>query len=323
MNNYKIAFIVLFTTINTIGLNAQVNHDPNGNFDYIQNYVFPVNQDLLPYNVSTRFRIGSQVSNQTAQGKVIVPENASVTIQTFQPFFSEICIKPGFEIRPFAYFSFVNDIRVGNTLSSHIGNVALTYNLDNTGFLNLDPLIFSNPATKSQMWGVEIYNEGLNFWRPYSGGDVNYKLFITSAGGNVGIGKIPFYKLDVNGDIATSGSFITSSDKRLKSEIRPLIGCNIKLNLLNGKSYNKTTKSQNSFIKPNESKQMGLLAQEVMQIYPELVTQDSTGIYSIDYLGLLPIIIETIKEQKSRYENNHKKIDAIKQYINETYSLTL
>lgn len=321
MINYKTAFILLFTTILVIEVKAQVNHDTSGNFDYIQNYVFPANH--LPYDVSNRFRIGNQVSTQTTPGNVIIPSNASVTIQTLYSF-SEIYIKSGFEIRPNSFFSFLANIPVGNDVkwNNPYGYVALTYNLDNTGYLNLEPLTFSNPANKSPMWGLEIYNEGLNFWRPYGGGEVNYKLFIATSG-NIGMGKNPSYKLDVNGDIAANGSFITSSDKRLKSEIKPLTGCRAKFNQLNGKSYNKAIESEKNLTKTNQSKQMGLIAQDVIKIYPELVTQDSSGIYSLDYMGLLPIIIETLKEQKQRYNCNTKKINELKQYINEHYASTL
>ena len=44
--------------------------------------------------------------------------------------------------------------------------------------------------------------------------------------------------------------------------------------------------------------QIGLIAQEVEQIYPELVSVDVNGYKAIDYASLTPILLEAIKEQQ-------------------------
>lgn len=57
-----------------------------------------------------------------------------------------------------------------------------------------------------EKWGIEYWENGLNFWIPFPNPNAgNYKLFLQNDG-NIGIGKKPSYKLDVAGDIATSGS---------------------------------------------------------------------------------------------------------------------
>lgn len=94
-------------------------------------------------------------------------------------------------------------------------------------------------------WGIELTNElnysGLNFWRPYPNlAFGNYFMYISTNG--VGIGKLPSYKLDVAGDIATSGAFRVISDARLKEGIQPLT-VGDKLYLLEAKSYKKTIPS--------------------------------------------------------------------------------
>ena len=43
-------------------------------------------------------------------------------------------------------------------------------------------------------------------------------------------------------------------------------------------------------------KQFGLIAQDVQVIYPELVYQDPEGYLAINYTGLIPLLIESIKE---------------------------
>ncbi len=53
--------------------------------------------------------------------------------------------------------------------------------------------------------------------------------------------------------------------------------------------------------------QYGLIAQELEAIYPQLVTTESNGYKSINYVGLVPVLIEAIKELKS--ENQSLKAD--------------
>ena len=51
---------------------------------------------------------------------------------------------------------------------------------------------------------------------------------------------------------------------------------------------------------------IGVLAQEVKEVFPELVSMDENDMYSVNYQGLVPILINAIKEQDdkiSRLEN--------------------
>ena len=73
----------------------------------------------------------------------------------------------------------------------------------------------------------------------------------------------------------------------------------------------------------------GLIAQELQQIYPELVYEDTDGYLSVDYTGLIPVLIQSVKELKSEIEtlktknnNSPAKIGAVKTGLNETDALT-
>ncbi|MCC8145918.1 MAG: tail fiber domain-containing protein [Bacteroidales bacterium] len=177
------------------------------------------------------------------------------------------------------------------------------------------------PAERSELgqWGIEESDGGLNFWRPYPNTNFgNYFIFIAK-NGNVGIGRNPSYKLDVNGSIAISGQLKLSSDARLKRNIQPLSLEINKIYRLNAKTYEKTLLPANSseldakkgfpmqktLQKESYSPEFGYLAQELKEIYPELVDQDAEGYYTINYIGLIPVIIEALKEQK-------KELDALK-----------
>ncbi|MCX4027046.1 hypothetical protein H0A36_13560 [Endozoicomonas sp. SM1973] len=45
-----------------------------------------------------------------------------------------------------------------------------------------------------------------------------------------------------------------------------------------------------------------VIAQEVQVEFPDLVKQDNQGYLQIDYLGLIPVLLESIKGLKSRIE---------------------
>lgn len=52
----------------------------------------------------------------------------------------------------------------------------------------------------------------------------------------------------------------------------------------------------------------GFLAQDVQKAFPELVYEDSSGILSVDYLGLIPVLVEAMKTQDSVLNAQNVKI---------------
>ena len=53
--------------------------------------------------------------------------------------------------------------------------------------------------------------------------------------------------------------------------------------------------------------QAGILAQEVQQLFPELVKVDKEGMLSVNYSGLIPVLVEITKELKSEIEQLKKQ----------------
>jgi Chaperone of endosialidase len=201
-----------------------------------------------------------------------------------------------------------------------------------TGYSNFWMGTYNYQGTDNGQWGMEIWNGNLNFWKPWpSPNPGNYKLFIRGDNGYVGIGRYPSYKLDVDGDIATYGTIRISSDARLKSNIQSLSNCMFKINQLKGKSYTKghpkapidlsnikdtikylTMLAESKRVdNTDNSTQLGLLAQDVKQVFPELVKADSAGYYTVDYIGLIPVIIEALKEQQSNISKKDSTINAL------------
>ena len=96
-----------------------------------------------------------------------------------------------------------------------------------------------------------------------------------------------------NGDATLAGDLTINSDARLKDNIQPLGSTLDKLHQIEGKTY--------AFLKDEEhTPKIGVLAQEVQAVFPELVTEGADGILSVNYQGLVPVLINAINEQDAK-----------------------
>lgn len=87
---------------------------------------------------------------------------------------------------------------------------------------------------------------------------------------------------------SVSATTITgTSDKRLKEEIYPLFGALERVKKLEGVEFSW---------KSNKKKSVGLIAQDVEEVFPELVYTDGFGFKSIEYGNLVAVLIEAVKE---------------------------
>ena len=137
----------------------------------------------------------------------------------------------------------------------------------------------------------------------------NTNLATTSAG-NVGIGTpTPGWKLGVNGSMHTSSPSWTGSDGRFKREVAPLRGALAMVERLQGVSFEWRVEDvpQRGLEK---GRQIGLIAQDVEKVVPELVRTDNSpeGCQSVSYEKAVPILIEATKEQQQQFDLLKKEI---------------
>lgn len=126
--------------------------------------------------------------------------------------------------------------------------------------------------------------------------------------GNVGIGIAnPAYNLDVNGTIR--GSNVSPSDVRWKEHVKTLDNSLDKVNKLRGVSFQWKDKAKGI------GKQIGLIAQEVEKIFPEVVSEDNEGYKSVAYDKLVGVLVEAIKEQQGQIEELKKSNESLRQEI--------
>jgi len=129
----------------------------------------------------------------------------------------------------------------------------------------------------------------------------NDVILVMNKNGNIGVGKeAPEYKLDVNGTIR--GSNVSPSDIRLKKNIHTIKDALNKTTQLRGVNYEwKSTEY-------GEGKQMGVIAQEVEKVIPEVVSTDSTGEKSVEYEKMVGLLIEAVKELKHELDTIKSRV---------------
>ena len=65
-----------------------------------------------------------------------------------------------------------------------------------------------------------------------------------------------------------------------------------------------------------QKEKIGLLAQEVQKVFPELVDEDKNGMLALNYQGLIPILIKGLKEQNEIYKDLENQLSTIEKLIN-------
>ena len=123
--------------------------------------------------------------------------------------------------------------------------------------------------------------------------DNNGNMAINSASANG-------YRLYINGAVLGT-SFTTTSDRRLKTDIRPLTGALALVQALHGHRYRWNAQGV-TLGGTAGREQVGVIAQELETVLPELVSTGTNGIKTVNYAQLTPVLIEAIKEQQQQIE---------------------
>jgi hypothetical protein len=110
----------------------------------------------------------------------------------------------------------------------------------------------------------------------------------------------------VSNDLTVSGDVVISSDARLKSNIVSLGSTLPKLLQIDGKSYEMKGKQK-----------IGVLAQEIQEVFPELVSEDDNEMLAVNYQGLVPVLINALKEQDAKLNEQQSEIETYRVEVSE------
>jgi len=136
-----------------------------------------------------------------------------------------------------------------------------------------------------------------------------------------------------NGNVHVSGTFTNISDERFKENVQPFKNALSKINLMNVHTFNFKQMAKEERLVLPEGEQIGLIAQELEEILPQLVTDevyafdrnrgiegaekdmDKLEYKGINYIGLIPVLIEAIKEQQEQIEEQLKQNEEQQQKL--------
>jgi hypothetical protein len=104
----------------------------------------------------------------------------------------------------------------------------------------------------------------------------------------------------VSNDLTVNGDVNISSDARLKSNIVSLGSTLPKLLQIDGKSYEMKGKQK-----------IGVLAQEIQEVFPELVSEDDNEMLAVNYQGLVPVLINALKEQDDKINRLENLVEQL------------
>jgi hypothetical protein len=162
----------------------------------------------------------------------------------------------------------------------------------NTITSNTEQMVIQNagtgPALKVTQTGAnsiaEFYDDG------------NALALKIADGGNVGIGTAnPLYKLDVNGNIYSSGDVIMFSDARKKTNVEVIPNALEKVLRIRGVTFEKINGTEKT-----QRRHAGVIAQEVEGVLPEVVYTAADGTKSVAYGNMIGLLIEAIKDLANR-----------------------
>ena len=178
------------------------------------------------------------------------------------------------------------------SLSSIIANIDSNLILSNLGFNNNEIqggelLISDNSNTLS-------INSNLR-WN-------NLENLLNINNGSIISSNITGKNLVINGNIYSSGEIYTSSDIRLKTNISLITDPINKIKQLNGVYYNLIS---------NQKRSIGLIAQDVEKIIPEIVYTNIDDTKAIAYTNMMGLIVESIKELSMKICDIEEKLNYI------------
>jgi len=147
----------------------------------------------------------------------------------------------------------------------------------------------------------------------------NNQLFIDNSSADYPLIYGNFFDdfIDINGDLYVWGTLYEYSDVNSKTNIAPLESSLDKVMNLNGVSFQWAAKEgDKASVKgapTDKGIHIGVIAQQVEEILPSLVRESRSGEKAVNYSGLVPVLLEAIKEQQGQIELLEQRIAELEQ----------
>jgi hypothetical protein len=138
-------------------------------------------------------------------------------------------------------------------------------------------------------------------------------LRVDSDGGKIGINtNTPGEELYVVGDITATGAITEISSVKYKANISEIENALDRVSQLRGVTFD-WRQSDYPEMDFSEDKQIGVVAEEVEGVIPELVHVGENGEISVDYSKLTAVLIEAVKEQQQQIDALTRRLEELEQ----------
>ena len=118
------------------------------------------------------------------------------------------------------------------------------------------------------------------------------------------------FRINTDGSMYCFSSFTASgdvtaySDIRVKDNIETIPNAIDKVKSIRGVTFTRTDNDDNK-------KYMGVIAQELLNVIPEVVSETDSGMYTVAYGNITAVLIEAIKEQQKQIDELKAKLDGL------------
>ncbi len=190
------------------------------------------------------------------------------------------------------------NITVGAVVSEHINNSGVTTSTG--GFVGNLTGTASNATSATSATSATTATNATNITLAAESSDTTcFPVFATAATGNQAPKTSSNLTYDSVDEILSCTDFNTTSDINLKKDIEIITNANEILNQINGVNF--------TWIKSNKPS-IGIIAQEIEKVLPQLVNERTdTGTKSVNYNGLIGVLIEAVKELSQRVEELERR----------------
>lgn len=122
--------------------------------------------------------------------------------------------------------------------------------------------------------------------------------------------------ITVDGQVMGSGAYVDASDARFKQDVEPIRGALELISALEGVEYAYRVAAfpEKRFSRDRE---LGLLAQQVERVLPQVVVQDASGFKYVAYARIVPVVVEAVKELRRESGELQKSVDALRDELSQ------
>ena len=199
------------------------------------------------------------------------------------------------------------------TFTWHPADGALCYIADYSYSSDMSDIFESQVAFDTDLlMGFPYKNDTVVYWAVRSVG----------AFGLSDYSEIRYFVLHYTYDDNYTKSVSELSDINLKTNVNEIEDALTKTMSLQGVSFEWDI-ANNPGRNLSEGTNLGLVAQEVQPIFPEVVSSDENGILYIDYSSLIPVLIESVKELKYINDSLSESVNMLESRLDNLEQLVL